>query len=45
MSTRHVWRALVAAAAVSLAADHAAAQTALARVRTTGELRIGTAAT
>lgn len=39
------WRILMATAALVLAADHAAAQTALARVRASGQLRIGTDAT
>jgi ABC-type amino acid transport substrate-binding protein len=45
MTTRTVWRALLVTAALGLAADQASAQTALARVRTAGQLRIGTDAT
>ena len=45
MSTRRWPRVLAIAAALVLAADHAWAQSALARVRTTGQLRIGTDAT
>jgi His/Glu/Gln/Arg/opine family amino acid ABC transporter permease subunit len=45
MRTRGVWRALVAAAALTWAAEPALAQSALARVRASGQLRIGTDAT
>ena len=45
MSTRALWRALGVAAAVCLSVDHLSAQSALTRVRTTGQLRIGTDAT
>jgi ABC-type amino acid transport substrate-binding protein len=45
MSKRAVWCAILATAALSLAAELASAQSALARVRASGELRIGTDAT
>ena len=45
MTARRAWTALVAAAVLGLAADRASAQSSMARVRTAGELRIGTDAT
>jgi His/Glu/Gln/Arg/opine family amino acid ABC transporter permease subunit len=45
MTARTVWRALLVTVALGLAANEASAQTALARVRTAGQLRIGTDAT
>ncbi len=45
MRQRAVWCAVLAAAAIALGAEEASAQPALARVRTAGQLRIGTDAT